>query len=393
MTSRWDELDLLRGLAGVLMLVNHAGYKWLGPAQLADPWITALVFAGSCAPVVFFTASGVGHGLQRGSTRPLDLRGLLRKVGILLVADALLWITPAQPYGLDFLGFIGLTMLVLDPLRRARSGMAWALAGIVVITFLRYGAGPVVSGWPPTPGSRVAQALLGTRTTEGISYPPLPWLAYGLVGFVIGGLAQRGRALVERRFGAVLAGVLALAAVPGAAAWVVASTGRSLHRWGHVSLGFYFVGLCAIGLSVAVVLVVGRHGGALGRRVLELRGTASLSLVPLHYAVLAVMAAALAMDALGRGTWLVAVVVAIAASFAAARLVERGVGRLAASPPRGLPVALWAGVALAFVAKLALLAHDGAPGLVMAMVTVGQVLLCGALVIGPPRPRTRTPPG
>lgn len=378
-TARWDELDLLRGIAGVLMVTNHAGYKWLDEGTLADPVVSALVFAGSCAPVVFFTTSGIGYGLQVGKGRAADARALLRKVAILLVADAMLWSAQGAWFGLDFLGFIGLSMLVLDPLRRARRAVPIAIAGIAAITVLRYGVGEAVKAWP-TPLGGALRVALGVDAIEHVSYPLLPWLAYPLTGFVLGALASRGRAAVEQRFAAVIAFALAtIAACSAASAWIVHG-GRALHRWGYVSLAFYAASFAAIAAAVALALVLGRVGGTLARRLFELRGVASLALVPWHYAVIIATAAVLDVHAFGRSAWLIGTLAMIVASFALSRrteLVAAEIGARASAPGRTQAVLVVA-VALVFLLELVLtFAVPPAPiGLVVALVVSGQVLLC-----------------
>jgi uncharacterized membrane protein len=373
--SRWSELDLLRGIAGVLMVINHTGYKWLGAATLADPMVSALVFAGSCAPVVFFTTTGIGYGLQVGSGRPADPRGLVRKVAILLAADALLWFSLEQKIGLDFLGFIGLSMLVLDPLRRVRRPVWIAVLGIGAITILRYGVGEAVKGWPGA-GGEVMRAVLGVEATAGISYPPLPWLAYPLTGFVLGIAARRGRAFVERRFLAVIAAAMVAVAACTAATLVLVSTGRAVHRWGYVSLAFYAVSFAAIAVTVALALVLGRWGGALARRLLELRGVASLALVPWHYALIVGTAVLWDTATIGRFAWLAATVAMIVGSFALSRRTEAIAATLGAIAKRGGHIrrALVIGIALAFALKLVLLDVDAAAAFTAAV--IGQVLLC-----------------
>lgn len=373
---RWDELDLLRGVAGVLMVVNHTGYKWLNAEQLADPVVSALVFAGSCAPVVFFATSGVGHGLGSGSTRAPDRLGLLRKVAILLAADALLWLSPSQWYGLDFLGFIGLSMLALDPLRHARHPLRWATGGIVLVTILRFGVGEAVKGWPPTPTNVALRIILGIDPVDGVSYPVLPWIAYGLTGFVVGAVAKDARAWIDRRFAWVLAGLAAVIAANVAATRVLVATGRAIHRWGYVSLAFYFVGFASIAAAIAVALTAARWGGGRTRRLLDLPGLASLALVPLHYVVLALVAAVLPLAALDRYGWLAATLVTLAASFGGARAVQAAATRAVAARRAWFGPALLGAVAAAFVAKMVSAGAASPELLQLGIVAVGQLLLC-----------------
>ena len=68
------ELDVLRGVAASLMIVNHAGIRLLSPADTIESASAVAVFVGGFAPVVFFFVTGFGAALARGSApRPLDL--------------------------------------------------------------------------------------------------------------------------------------------------------------------------------------------------------------------------------------------------------------------------------------------------------------------------------
>ena len=49
-----QQLDLLRGMAIVLMIVNHSGVRLLDPAEQQQGLLGALLFLGSFAPVVVF---------------------------------------------------------------------------------------------------------------------------------------------------------------------------------------------------------------------------------------------------------------------------------------------------------------------------------------------------
>lgn len=376
--GRWDELDILRGVAGLLMVVNHAGYNWLAPEALADPIVGALVFAGSFAPVVFFTASGIGNGLAAGSNRPADRVALVRKAAILFAADALLWMTPRQLVGLDFLGFIALSMLVLDPLRRVRRPLVWAVAGILAITVARYGLGEAVKS-----GSGVAQVALGVRAVDGVSYPPLPWLAYALTGFAIGCVARHARAWVDRSVARIVALALVVAAPAAAFAWWLVHGGRAIHRWGFVTLAFYAAGFVAIVAAIVVALVLPRISAAFARRTLELRGVASLALVPWHYLLIHVAGAALPLRQLGPLAYGLAVAAIFAGSVALSRATESATRRLATRPIGPVAATIAGIVAIAVVAKLVLL--ERAPLVALAFVVVGQVALCVAFTLEPRR--------
>jgi len=86
----WIELDVLRGLAALLMVVNHVGYKALYPSQIDGSLSGNLVFIGSFAPVIFFFVSGVGSGIQPRRKKASHWYVTLNKVVILFFADLLM---------------------------------------------------------------------------------------------------------------------------------------------------------------------------------------------------------------------------------------------------------------------------------------------------------------
>jgi uncharacterized membrane protein len=49
----WPELDILRGIAAVLMTFNHLGYETLNAEPLSYGSMNYVVFIGSFAPVLF----------------------------------------------------------------------------------------------------------------------------------------------------------------------------------------------------------------------------------------------------------------------------------------------------------------------------------------------------
>ena len=119
----WPELDLLRGLAGLAMVVNHtavavvpaaaATLVSLPEAPLSMTPVQWASFLGSFAPVLFFFISGVGYGLQARPGGVPAKPGLWPKVAVLVLADALLWRVAGFWIGLDFFGFIAASMLLL----------------------------------------------------------------------------------------------------------------------------------------------------------------------------------------------------------------------------------------------------------------------------------------
>src|SRR4028119_1847434 len=189
----WPELDVLRGLAALLMIVNHAGYKILAE-NLTDSGLAGnLLFISSFAPVLFFFVTGVGYGVQSSQKKKAShWSAILNKVFILVLADLLMHWSAGKWLGLDFLGFIGLSSLVLEFIRRSKSPLTYCLVGLVAISLMRFLVGPFIHSLGRSEeGGGILIWLLGTKDTPGVSYPLSPWLAYPFAGYLIG--AEIGR--------------------------------------------------------------------------------------------------------------------------------------------------------------------------------------------------------
>ena len=275
---RSRQLDLFRGVAAILMIVNHAGYQLLGAGAADGGWPSWLVFVGSAAPALFFFATGVGSGLGGGRGEPWP--SALRKVVLLLLADALLnWSTGAL-LGLDFFGFAAVATATLFAIRRTRSPMRVAAVLLVLVLAMRFGLASVEAG--RIEADSLLAFITGTAPVHHVSYPLGPWLAFPLLGFLVGRQWRQGAAPQEAWIVAGTAGLcLALSAL-------LVARGAVVFRWGSVSIAYF---LCAVGIVALAWLCADRLVGALpamARRA-SLRGPASLLIVPLHYAILDVL--------------------------------------------------------------------------------------------------------
>lgn len=376
--GRWPELDLLRTLAVVLMVTNHsavrvaAGSRSL-PIEVAD-------IIGSMAPVVFFFLTGLGNGVQsikgRSGLRP----DFLIKLGVLLVADALLWMSPTRWIGMDFLGFIALSAIVSKLLTRLpRSGAAaLALAGGVVAW--RFFVHPKIHGR----GTWIAPWLDWLSIgPPGFSYPLTPWLAYPLLGYCLGRAAAGHRAFYESRRWTI-AGVLVLAATLATAVCALLQhRGAPFFRWGSVSFSFFVASLEALGFAAAAAILASQTRWAAG---LSTQAQASFAAVPLHYATLGVMDGTMG-RAWGLGAYLIRLGTALAVSLGGGRAVVALTRSLVVSEMKGATT--WGTVFGVTAAALACLAFVEPPWWISIALRFGSQLgLC--LLLGLPLPsRTR----
>jgi uncharacterized membrane protein len=361
--DRVAELDLLRGLAALLMVFNHVGYAVLHRQAAQEGVSGAIVFLGSMAPVLFFFATGFGAGL---AVRPGSWRSLADKVLLLVLADQFLGWTLGRPLGLDFFGFIAVSMVAARLVMATPHPVTVAALAIVAVLLLRYGWGPT---WVAAPGGYgLVQWLVGSEPHHGVSYPAAPWLAYPLLGAALGVLYRRHGGNISPRAWMVVATAITVCA---AGAAMFSWRGNSFHRWGSVAAAFF-------ALSVAVLLCCAAGSVALTRRapriaaVLSLGGVASFAVVPLHYAMVRSGVFSAEHDLV----FYVAVASLIAfLSFALSNAFERAAAALSRSPHRGGLVA----AALVVIGASALatfaLARGGSPAAAQAAATLGQLAI------------------
>jgi hypothetical protein len=311
------ELDLLRGLAIVLMVVNHAGYRLLDAPDALGSAVAPLVFSGSFAPVVFFFATGFGVALARSGSAAgwSGFGSTLVKAALLLLADQFLFWKQGRAWGLDFLGFIAIATVLVSAVATRRAALRWAVGGIVAVLVLRFGVGPLTR-------ELAAQVPLvawftGALGLPGISYPFAPWVVYPLLGYVA---ARAYLAAARPRW--LGAWLLAAALLPLAAAWALDRQGASFLRWSHMNLPYFVLSLGVLAVVLAASVALASATPRLSRW-LSLRGTASLAVVPIHYALIEAASAfgGVPMSPLAWLAWSVALVagsIALAKGFAAA---------------------------------------------------------------------------
>lgn len=273
-------LDVFKGIAALAMVVNHAGFAWLTYDAAHNGWTGLLVSAGSLAPVFFFFATGVGAGLKPSGI-PVDWRSLARKAAWLVLADQFLVWSQGHPWGMDFFGFIALSMLVLAGITTRKAPVVWASVAVLVLLGLRYANRDSVAALVAERSALIW--VTGVSGQPGWSYPLSPWLVAPLAGFVAARTVPQLN-LQVRRTAALSGALLGLLLAVG-----MYLRGASFFRWGSVSAGF----VVAAATAVVVAWLLCTKLVSQSQRVtqaLSLRGPAALLVVPLHYAVLAVVA-------------------------------------------------------------------------------------------------------
>jgi hypothetical protein len=381
-TSR--QLDIFRGFAAILMVLNHAGFEWLSVAGATTGFDGVVVFLGSAAPALFFTATGVGMGLSQRNG--IDWPGVLRKVVLLLIADLFLGWGANRWLGLDFFAFCAISMLAVSLAAGARHPIRVATAAIAACLLARYAFVPLLQ--PLAGDFPVVAFATGIEGVANISYPLSPWLVFPLAGFILGRLSAPADAVTPPAPSRIV--VAALAAMSGGLAWWLGSRGAVMHRWNTVSVGYFlfafaFVGAVWLTSDVVALAVKSRIAAAL-----QTRGPASLLIVPVHYALIGIVAAVLS-PPWHAETWFPAALVLCAVVLASSKWIATCLRRWAVHPraSRGLALSLPACAAVtAFCVILA-------PPLVRLLVAcLGQVLVAANLarpeqaVLRPDRRRT-----
>ena len=378
----WQELDVFRGLAALSMVANHAAIRWFPNADMWTPAIEVAFFVGGFAPVLFFFATGLGSGFQsRVGSGGGHRYGFLNKVVILFCADAFWNSIDGPRLGLDFLGFIALSMLVLEPLRGAKRPALFAAAGVVAVLSLRFvlGSNVLLQMLPEAVAGPLA-VVCGSRGVRGLAYPPFPWLALPLLGFIVGRVAT-GHPIRRRTLG-VYASLLALLSLSAAGTSAMVSSGWPLVRYGMMSAAFFVSCFAAISLAGLASFSIARSGLELLVRATSLRGISSLAVVPIHAAFIAVVPA-VAAPSTGTMQFLLALVTVSTLVMIGAHATGAAAERMRAA---SLSVHIWwvltSAALLCFLVLIPV--HSLTPTSQLAS-SFGQLVLCFLLVLPTPR--------
>jgi hypothetical protein len=240
---------------------------------------------------LFFFITGVGYGLQSGQTiKPNYWSDVIYKVIILILADQFFFWKKGELIGLDFLGFIALSTLVMAGIRVTKKPLLYAIIGFIAVFILRYLVGPYLDDSGIQVPSIVTW-VIGTKGLSNISYPLSPWLTYPFLGYIVGvGVIQYQKKLEFDRL-SIIVKLLLFSLVPVIGSFLFWYKGASLFRWGTVSLGFYLSSFAILLISLAFSLLIKLiPSTTFYQHSLSLRGVSSLAVVPIHYALITFVA-------------------------------------------------------------------------------------------------------
>jgi uncharacterized membrane protein len=281
----WPELDLIRGIACAMMVINHAGYKWLTNQHANSGATGVMVFIGSFAPVVFFFVTGVGIGLR--GQRSKKFISVIYKALLLILANELLSWAAGRWVTLDFLGFIGLTMIILECISRTRRPQIFSAVLFLAVLLLRFIVGPVFKHHVNGAARTLIANFLGVKEVAYVGYPICPWLSYPLLGYLLGSFVHRYASKVDDRYKNIAAIALLLGVSMGGCAFVMASLGFPVFRWGLLSIAYFIAGIACLSSCIAVCLIICRVTTLKSFvQLTSLRGVSSLAVVPLHYGII-----------------------------------------------------------------------------------------------------------
>ena len=277
-------LDMFRGFAAILMIINHSGNELLKNTVNISPIAISLVFLGSFAPVLFFLTTGFGIALSKKSEEiKKNLFSTAWKGLLLIFADQLFCWNDGTPLRLDFFSFIAISTILLTFLSRFNRALMIAVISLVVIVLVRYGVAPKLEHMDSL-GS-ITHWMLGAPGTQDISYPFSPWMVYPLIGFITAKVYFNNNSNYGVKSHKLYTMGFLMFIITGALAVILYSKGFVFFRWGTVSFA-YFVS------SLSVVTLVGLISFAISAKqnvyanFISLKGTASFLVIPFHYGII-----------------------------------------------------------------------------------------------------------
>ncbi len=284
--NEFSELDVWRGFAIIFMIANHAGLVFLIDYEFRNALETAIVFIGSFAPVLFFFITGFGYGISSGQGR--NNWSLCYKASILILMDVLLRGGSVYAFGWDFLGFIALSMIIVNAVRGANRPIFICVTLMAILLGLRFVIGPLLDRFGAVgQGDNMAASLLGLSSFAGVSYWLTPWLFYPLLGFVAGTYYKGHRENLMRFKNTTSLCLLAVGSVFLFAAWILKLNDMIFFRWGTMSVSWFILSIAVLLLSAMTAWLVSvQWSWGHWSRHLAQRGVSCLVIVPIHYAVI-----------------------------------------------------------------------------------------------------------
>jgi len=325
-TLHIQEFDLLRGLAAIFMIINHIGFALWAKHLTKGDLASMLLLITSYAPVLFFFTSGLGAGIQsHAKHKSFNLASTLYKFTLLIVADLFFAFGKGELLGFDFLGFIAVIVLLLEPIKYSNYARWICVIGIGIAFILRFIIAPELHLENTSIVNILINWTLGHKV-DGSSYPLSPWITYPLLGFLIGsGIAKAIDPIKFMHQKPTQFMLLFIGLVFSTGSAFLYSRGVSFFRWGTVGFGFYALSFGVIALSMILVLLGNRIKGRLS--LFYIGGAASLAIVPVHYFIIFVLKE-MGLKSLGTLSFSITAITALIISFVAVKHIDRAFRQL-----------------------------------------------------------------
>jgi len=299
--NRIYPLDLLRGIAVILMVQQHTGYWFwnsagnMGMLMSEYPVMVTINGLGGLAAPLFILLAGIGSALSLEVGKPgrqLIMRGLV----IIIFGCMLNILTPAwfSPWSWYVLHLIGSGMILSPLLRRFNPVILFSISTVILF------ASVILLNTFNTPRYLSNENLRGTGSITGVirlavfegHFPLFPWLALFITGFI------SGRWISEKSYKNILktAAVLLTAAITlylvklGNFGLLVNTSGARfliINLYMYPAYPIQFMALSAASLlSVYLILNAGKKITISSRNILVLTGRVSLTVFILHIIII-----------------------------------------------------------------------------------------------------------
>jgi len=378
------ELDVYRGIAAVLMIVNHSGNELISRTGGSPHPASFLVFLGSFAPALFFLATGFGVALSsKARKEDGQLAHTLWKALILVLADQLFWWNDGTILRLDFFSFIAISTILLTVLSRHKNSVYIASLLLVTTVVVRYGLAPYLSS--AIAANEFINWIAGTPGIRNISYPFSPWMVYPLLGFIAGNLYLNLNNDIQIKYNYVYLVTIIFAMSSIVISVFLYYEGKVFFRWGSVSVAYFILSLGMVAIAWQAAKIVSKNSAAVSRA-LSLRGASSFLVIPLHYALIHFIKM-YAYPIKNPIQFIIAATLIISLAFAAAKITENILRSI-----YDLPVGTifgWASILVAISSYLPslFLEHGGQTDLGTSILLFSQIAI-GGLFLWKPRSRT-----
>ncbi len=299
--SRIYSLDLLRGIAVILMVQQHTGY-WFwdegGIMSLLLPRYPVMVtmngLGGLAAPLfILLAGSGASLSFINGKTgREIFLRG----IALIIFGYTLNILTPAwfSPISWYVLHLIGLGLCLSPLMRGCSSALLFTIAAFITVLSV------ILLSAFNMPGSFSNAYMRGNSGITGIiklaiiggHFPLFPWIALFITGFISGRwIAEEKYSNLAKTAAVVLSVGIALFLIKqGNFEFLNNAMGRRLmiiNLYMYPAYPMQFLALSAVSLlSAYAVIIAGNRLTISGGNILVLAGRVSLTIFILHIVII-----------------------------------------------------------------------------------------------------------